>query len=176
MIPSQKTCPSIRMKSREHRRLYSFPPGYSCAFFVRILPFKGGFFMSQNKKAGLIALLVLVVLAAGAYAAYHFLAPKAVEGNKTITISIDHKVGEDKTLTIKTDADYLRGALEQEGLVEGTDSEFGLWITAIDGEKADEAKQQWWGYTKSGAFVETGVDQTPVEDGESFEFTLNEGY
>ncbi len=132
--------------------------------------------MSKNKKAGLLALLVLAVLVAGAYATYHFLMPKAMEGDKTITIVIDHKVGEDKTLTIKTDADYLRGALEQEELVEGTDSDFGLWVTAIDGEKADEAKQQWWGYTKSGAYVETGVDQTPIKDGDSFEFTLNEGY
>lgn len=123
-----------------------------------------------------MALIILVVLAAGAYTVYHYLMPKAMEGDKTITISIDHKVGEDKTLTIKTDADYLRGALEQEGLVEGTDSEFGLWVTAIDGEKADEAKQEWWGYTKFGEYVETGVDQTPVEDGDSFEFTLNEGY
>ena len=132
--------------------------------------------MSKNKKTSLAALLILVLLVAGAYAVYHFLMPKAMEGDKTITISIDHKVGEDKTLTIKTDADYLRGALEQEDLVEGTDSDFGLWVTAIDGEKADEAKQQWWGYTKSGAYVETGVDQTPVKDGDSFEFTLNEGY
>jgi len=132
--------------------------------------------MSKSKKQGIIALIILVVLAAGCYTAYHFLAPKAMEGNKTITVFIDHINGEDKTLTIKTDADYLRGVLEQDGLVDGTDSDFGLFITAIDGETADDGKQQWWGYTKSGEYVETGVDQTVIKDGDSFEFTLNEGY
>lgn len=132
--------------------------------------------MSKNKKTGILALIILVLLVAGFYTAYRFLTPKAMEGNKTITIFIDHFDGEDKTLTIKTDADYLRGVLEQEGLVEGTDSDFGLYITAVDGETADESKQQWWGYTKSGEYVETGADQTVIVDGDSFEFTLNEGY
>jgi len=132
--------------------------------------------MSKNKKTGILALIILVLLVAGSYTAYHFLMPKAMDGNKTITISIDHLNGDDKTLTVKTDADYLRGALEQEGLVEGTDGDFGLYITAIDGETADESKQQWWGYTKSGEYVETGVDQTAIEDGDNFEFKLNEGY
>ena len=156
--------------------LVQFTSWDNCAFFVRILPVKGGFFMSKSKKVSIISLIILVLLVAGSYTAYRFLAPKAMAGDKTITISIDHLQGEDKTLTIKTDADYLRGALEQEGLVEGTDSDFGLYITAIDGETADESEQQWWGYTKSGEYVETGADQTVIEDGDSFEFTLHEGY
>lgn len=156
--------------------LVQFPLWDNCAFFVRILPDTGGFFMSKNKKAGIIALAILVLLVAGCYTAYRYLTPKATAGDKTIAISIDHLNGEDKTLTINTDADYLRGVLEQEALVEGTDSDFGLFITAIDGEAADESKQQWWGYTKSGEYVETGVDQTVIEDGDSFEFKLNEGY
>ncbi len=132
--------------------------------------------MFNNKKAGIISLIILVVLVAGAYLAYQHFAPKAIDGAKTITISIDHLNGEDKTLTIKTDAEYLRGALEQEKLVEGTESAYGLWITAVDGETADESIQQWWGFTKSGKLVETGVDQTVIADGDSFEFSLHEGY
>ena len=132
--------------------------------------------MSKNKKQGIFSAIILVLLVAGAYLAYHYLAPKAIEGSKTITISIDHMVGEDKTLTVKTDAEFLRAVLEQEGLVEGEESDFGLFITAVDGEKSDESKQQWWGYTKSGEYVETGVDQTVIADGDSFEFKLNEGY
>ena len=132
--------------------------------------------MSKNKKAGIIALFILVILVAGCYTAYRYLTPKAMSGDKTITVFIDHKIGEDKTLTISTDADYLRGALEQEKLIIGTDSDYGLFITVMDGETADESTQQWWGYTKSGEYVETGVDQTVIEDGDSFEFTLNEGY
>jgi hypothetical protein len=42
-----------------------------------------------------------------------------------------------------------------------------------DGETADDSQEQWWGFTKSGEYVETGVDATDIEDGDHFEFTLN---
>lgn len=131
--------------------------------------------MNKSKKKGIALALILVVLVVGAYLAYRLLSPDIVAGAKTITVSIDHLNGDDRTLTIKTDADYLRGALDQEKLIEGENSQYGFFITAMDGEKADESKQQWWGYTKSGEYVDTGVDQTPIANGDSFEFTLHEG-
>lgn len=132
--------------------------------------------MSKSKKTGIALVAVLVVLIAGALLAYRFLSPGTTVGAKTITVTVDHMVGDDRTIEIKTDADFLRGALEQETLIEGTDSQYGFFITAMDGEAADESKQQWWGYTKSGEYVDTGTDQTPIADGDSFEFKLNEGY
>ncbi len=131
--------------------------------------------MNKSTKTGVALFLILVVLVAGAYLAYRLLMPDTVVGAKTITVSIDHLNGDDRTLTIKTDADYLRGALEQEKLIEGENSQYGFFITGMDGEKAYESKQQWWGYTKSGEYVDTGVDQTPITDGEDYEFTLHEG-
>lgn len=138
--------------------------------------FKGGFHINKSTKTGLALLLILVLLATGAYFAYKLISAGTVAGAKTITVTIDHLNGEDKTLTIKTDSEYLRGALEQDKLIDGQNRDFGLFITTVDGEKADDSKQQWWGYTKSGAYVDTGVDQTPIADGDSFEFTLHEGY
>ena len=132
--------------------------------------------MSKSKKTGIVLIVVLAVLIAGAYLAYHFLSPNTIAGAKTITVSIDHLNGDDRTITIKTDAGYLRGALEQEKLISGENSQYGFFITVMDGEAADESRQQWWGYTKSGEYVDTGVDQTPIYDGDSFEFTLHEGY
>ena len=156
--------------------LVQFPPGDNCAFFVRITPNKGGIFINKSKKTGVALLAILIILVAGALLAYHFLSPDTTVGAKTVTIFIDHLSGEDKTLEIKTDAEFLRGALEQETLIDGENSQYGFFVTSVDGEKADDAKQQWWGYTKSGEYVETGVDQTPIADGDSFEFKLNEGY
>lgn len=132
--------------------------------------------MNKSKKTGLALVAILVVLVAGALLAYHFLSPGTTVGAKTITVAIDHLVGEDRTITIKTDADYLRGALEQEKLIAGGETQYGLFITSMDGETADESKQQWWGFTKGGQYVDTGVDLTPIADGDSFEFALNEGY
>ena len=51
-----------------------------------------------------------------------------------------------------------------------------MFITTVDGETADESKEQWWCITKSGEMVNTGADQTPIQDQDIFELTLKEGY
>lgn len=66
--------------------------------------------------------------------------------------------------------------LEAEQLVEGEMGPYGLFITAVDGEKADDTKQQWWCITKGGETVNTSAEQTPIADGDRFELTMKEGY
>ena len=102
-------------------------------------------------------------------------APPAAE-TKTLTITITHGDGSVRTETLETAAEDLWTAMDEAGLVEGEDSSYGKFITAVDGETADESLEQWWGYTKAGEYVNTACDSTPIADGDSFEFTLNTGY
>ena len=60
--------------------------------------------------------------------------------------------------------------------MDGESGEYGLFITTVDEETADDSKQQWWCITKGGEQVTTSADQTPVSDGDAFELTLKEGY
>jgi hypothetical protein len=129
----------------------------------------------KNKKP-LIAVLVLVVLVAVAAMCWFAFGPKAMAGSKTITVDISHKDGTTNTFTIKTDEEYLRGALEQENLIFGTDSDYGIYILTMDGETVDEANMEWWGYTKSGEQVNYGVDTCPILDGDHYEFVINVGW
>lgn len=133
--------------------------------------------MNKNRKRILIAVGVLL-LAAAMIVAFMAFSKKPVEGSKTIEISITHKDGTTKELTLHTDAEYLLDAIkeEDEDLIQGEVGQYGLFITAIDGYTADSTNQEWWGYTKSGQYVETGVELTPIYDGDSFEFKLNVGY
>ncbi len=128
-----------------------------------------------NKKtiAAVIALIVLVAVAAFCWLAF---SPDAVAGGKTITVDVTHKDGTTNTYEITTDAEFLRGAMEQEGLIAGTDGEYGMYVMTVDGETVDEANQEWWGYTKAGEQVNYGVDSCPITDGEHYEFTLNVGW
>lgn len=128
----------------------------------------------EKKTLGIIA--VLAVLVAAVLTVNVFLAPKTQQGGKTITVNVEHLEGEDKTFTHSTDQEYLRGALEEMGIVEGEESTYGMWVTAVDGETADESKQQWWGYTVNGEFSSYGVDSQVIADGDVFTFTLNVGY
>ena len=129
----------------------------------------------KNKKP-LVAVIVLVLLVAVAVACWLFFSPDAVAGSKTITVDVTHKDGNTNTFEIRTDAEYLRGALEQEKLVAGEDGPYGMYILTVDGETVDESNQEWWGYTKSGEMVDYGIDTCPIVDGDHYEFTLNVGW
>ncbi len=130
----------------------------------------------KSSKKGLIALVVVLVLAVAALVIWQVNKPAAQKGGKEITVNIDHLNGDDTSYTISTDEEYLRGALEQENLIEGTESEYGLYVQTVDGETADESKQEWWGYSVNGEFAELGVDSQPVADGDVYDFVLNVGW
>ncbi len=101
------------------------------------------------------------------------------QGAKTITVDIVTPAGETtttKTVTIHTDAEFLRGALDQEKLIAGDESEYGIYIKTVDGITANEANQEWWCITKGGETLFTGADSTPIADGDHFELTLTVGY
>lgn len=129
----------------------------------------------KNKKT-LAAILVLVILVAAAAACWFAFAPKAETGSKTITVDVTHLDGQTNTFTIVTDAEFLREAMEQEELISGTDSAYGMYILTMDGETVDEANQEWWCYTKSGEQVNYGVDSCPIADGDHYEFEISVGW
>ena len=129
----------------------------------------------KNKK-GLIALVAVLVLAVAALIVWQVTKPAPKQGSKEITVNVDHLNGDDTTYTFYTDAEYVRGALEQEDLIAGTESDYGLYVLTVDGETADENLQQWWGYSVNGVFAELGVDSQPVADGDVYDFVLNVGW
>ena len=125
--------------------------------------------MSKKTRNIIIAVAVLLVLVIGTFVAYKNLAPQPVTGDKTIVFEVTHVDGTQKDFTISTDSENLRGALEQEGLISGDESEYGLYVTAVDGETADSSLNQWWCFTKDGEMLMTGVDDTMIADGEHYE-------
>lgn len=129
----------------------------------------------KNKKS-IIAAAVLLVLVVGAFLAWSFLRPSAVEGSKTVTVTVVHSDGSEKTFDVKTDSTSLGEVLRKEEIVTGTDGPYGLYILSADGEMADEAQQEWWCVTKGGAEVMAGVDELMIADGDSYEITFKTGW
>ena len=128
------------------------------------------------KKSKIITTIVVILLVIAMLFVYKTYSPKTVAGAKEITIVVNHLNGDKKTFDIKTDEEYLRGALEQENLISGSQSSYGFWLEGVDGEIADASKEEWWGYTQDGQFAEYGLDQKPIADGDIYEFTLYVGY
>lgn len=130
----------------------------------------------MSKKKSLIAGIVLAVMVLAALFCWKSFAPQAVEGDKTITVEVIHGDGSTKEFTIHTDSETLGAALMEEELLVGEEGPYGLFVTAVDGETVDSAKEEWWNFSKNGEALMTGVDSTMIADGEQYEITFTVGY
>lgn len=129
--------------------------------------------MQKNKKVLIIAAVVLLVIAAVLFFVSRNNQPQTVEGAKTITVTVMQEGVDDKVFTIHTDAEFLRGALEQENLVEGTESQYGLYVITVDGVTADDSQRQYWCFKDgNGDDLTVGVDSAPIADGDAFQIVL----
>ncbi|MBR0063065.1 MAG: DUF4430 domain-containing protein, partial [Oscillospiraceae bacterium] len=114
----------------------------------------------MNKKT-VIAIVSIVVIVAALLTAYFVTRPAPVEGGKTVTVEIKYDEV-DKEVKITTSAETLADALREKNLIEGSESEYGLFITGVDGRTADDSKQEWWSITKNGEMTPTGADTTMI--------------
>lgn len=147
--------------------------------------------MNKTKKSparAILALAALIIVAAGLFFVYDANKPAPAVGAKAVTVSVVSPEGE-QTFTYQTDAEFLRemlceelGATDGEDEprlmgVEGEDSQYGLFITSVNGYAANADNQEWWCLTANGGeMVMTGVDETPLADGSVFELVLTIGW
>lgn len=97
------------------------------------------------------------------------------EGAKTIEVEVSAEETA-VTFTIHTDAEILGDALLEHELVAGEESEFGLYVTAVNGMTADyDADGMYWSLLKDGDYSMTGVDATEIADGEHYELVCTKG-
>lgn len=91
------------------------------------------------------------------------------EGSKTVVLQVvvnEHEVN----FTIHTDADTLGEALAENDLIEGEESQYGMYIKKVNGVLADYDKDgSYWGFYKNGEYMMSGVDTTPIQDAEHYE-------
>ena len=91
-------------------------------------------------------------------------------GTGANTVTVEVTAGEKTVvLTLHTDAEFLGGALEENGLVTGEEGDFGLYIKSVNGIVADyDTDGYYWALYVDGEYATTGVDTTPVTDGGSY--------
>lgn len=123
-----------------------------------------------NKKiiVGVIALVVAIAVIFGVYKIY---APKATSGSKAITISVVDNNGDTTEYETKTDAEFLKQAMEEtDGLTfSGEDSDYGLMVDTVNDITAVyDTDGAYWSFYVNDELCNYGVEEQPVNDGDDF--------
>ena len=98
------------------------------------------------------------------------------EGAKTFPLTITDGEGNVVNVTVKTDEETVGGALLALGLIAGDESEYGLYVKSVNGITAEyETDGTYWAFYINGEYAMTGVDQTPIAEGETYQLTVEKG-
>jgi len=99
------------------------------------------------------------------------------KGNKNIEVTVkSEKDNHEKTHKHSTDAETLGLALDEMGIVEVDASQSSRFVIAADGLQADANNQEWWNLKINGENSQTGIDDTPIKDGDKIELILTIGW
>lgn len=128
----------------------------------------------KNRKiwAGLLVLVVVLGAMLGLWLGTR---PETVEGSKAITVTVVHGDGSKKEFDYRTDEEYLGPVLLAEGLIRGESGEYGLMISAVDGETASwEENRSYWAIFVGEDYATTGADGVVLTDGGEYrlEYTI----
>lgn len=131
----------------------------------------------MHKKTWIwITAAVLALLVAGMAALYVKFRPRAEAGDKHFTVTVVHKDGTEKEFSYDSDEEYLGTVLQNAGLIQGEEGPYGLMISTVDGELADwNVDQGYWALYIGEDYATTGIDLTPIHDGDSFSLVYTVG-
>ena len=93
---------------------------------------------------------------------------------KSFKFQVTDLDGTKKEFEVKYDEEKTVGeALTNEGLISGEEGQYGLMVDTVDGQKYDYNEDgAYWLLYINGEYAMTGVDSTPIKDGEIYSFVV----
>ena len=132
--------------------------------------------MSRNSANKVLSLVLCMVLIAAMALMAAGCGSKPAPTGKAFTFVVTDLEGNEKTFNVTTEKATVGEALLDEGLIQGENSDFGLYVTTVDGVSADWDKDQtYWAFYIDGEYAMTGVDATEVTEGATYSFVLTKG-
>lgn len=95
------------------------------------------------------------------------------EGETQFTFEVVDGEGNTTYFAVNTDKTTVGEALVDCNLVEGDESEYGLYVKVVNGITADyDVDQTYWAFYVNGEYATTGVDSTEVVAGNVYSFKV----
>ena len=95
------------------------------------------------------------------------------EGKNQFAFEVVDKDGNQTNFEIHTDQTIVGEALQELNLLEGDPGEFGLYVKKVNGISADyDTDGVYWAFYINDEYAMTGVDATPITEGESYSFKV----
>ena len=98
------------------------------------------------------------------------------EGTKTFFFEVTHADGRYALFEIHTDAETVGEALTGVDLIDGEESQYGLYVKIVDGEYLDwDTDMMYWAFYENGEYAMTGVDGTTIDESVTYSFVATAG-
>ena len=95
------------------------------------------------------------------------------EGSTKFDFTVVDKEGGKTEFEIHTDKKTVGEALVELKLIEGEDSEYGLYVKTVNNITADYDKDgMYWAFYINDEYAMSGVDSTEIKEGESYSFKI----
>lgn len=95
------------------------------------------------------------------------------EGATVFAFTVVDGDGSQTDFEIHTDAATVGDALSELRLIEGEESEYGLYVKTVNGITADyDTDGKYWAFYVDDAYAQTGVDATEITDGAHYAFRV----
>lgn len=95
------------------------------------------------------------------------------DGSVKITVIVVDADGNETNFVVNTDKETVGDALLEQNLIEGEEGDYGLYVKTVNGITADyDTDQTYWAFYVNGEYASTGVDSTPVNEGDTYEFKV----
>lgn len=92
---------------------------------------------------------------------------------KSFTFTVVDGDGNETVFDIESDKETVGEALLEQGLIEGEEGQYGLYVKTVNGIIADyETTGTYWAFYINGEYGITGVDATPITEGENYSFKV----
>ena len=95
---------------------------------------------------------------------------------RTFTFIVVDENGKETLFSITSEKKMVGAALMDEGLIEGEDGAYGLYVKKVNGILAEyETTGTYWAFYINGEYALTGVDKTEIVDGATYSFKVEKG-